>query len=203
MRAGLSVPRHPREDDARVAFGQDVVTQPPPLECAGAEVLHDHVGVLGEVEEQPSPGVRAQVEGGGAFVARVDRPEDVLAVDLRLSPGTERIGLAGGLDLDHVCAHVAEETGRERPCDQRTELEYADTGECTGVVCGGRHQKARWTVFSSVCAVTPDRPSSRPKPLASRPPQGRCGSGTPHPLTHTVPTRSRGMTECAVERSEV
>ena len=53
-------------------------------------------------------------------------------VDLGLPPGADRVGGAGRLDLDDLGAHVAEQPARERPGDQRADLDDADPVQSAG-----------------------------------------------------------------------
>ena len=160
LRPGLPVARHPHQDDARIAFAQNVVTKAPLLQRAGPEVLDDDVGALDEVEEQFAAAGDAQVQRHRLLVAGMHRPEDVVSVQLGLAPGAQRVGLPGRLDLDHLGAHVAEQPAGERPGDQRADLDHADAVERAG----DRHPTSSekpWRVSQSVQMPTACRSVSR------------------------------------------
>ena len=117
-----------------IALAQHVVTQAPLLQRARPEVLDDDVGALDEVQEQVAARGLAQVQGDGFLVAGVHRPEEVVAVEFGLPPGAQRVRRARRLDLDDLGAHVAEQPARERPGDQRADLDDADAVQRAGVV---------------------------------------------------------------------
>ncbi len=87
---------------------------------------------LDEVEEQVAARGLAQVERDGLLVARVHRPEEVVAVEFGLPPGAQRVGRPWRFDLDDLGAHVAEQPARERPRDQRADLDHADAVQRAG-----------------------------------------------------------------------
>ena len=76
--------------------------------------------------------VLAQVQRDGFLVARVHRPEEVMAVEFGLAPGAQRVGRARRLDLDDLGAHVAEQPARERTRDQRADLDHPDAVQRAG-----------------------------------------------------------------------
>ena len=129
VRSGLPVPGDPHQDDAAVAFTEYVVAQAPLLQSAWSEVLDDDVAVVDELEEEVSSLLLTQVEGDGLLVARVHRPEEVVAVEFGLPPGAQRIRRARGFDLDDFRAHVTEQSTGERPRDQRSDLDDPDPVE--------------------------------------------------------------------------
>ena len=131
IRTGLAVAGHSDQNDARVALAQNLITQVPLLQCAGPEVLDDDVAALGEVTEEFPTAGRAQIERDALLVAGVHRPEEMMSVDLGLPPGADRIRRAGWLDLDDLGAHVAEQSGGERPGDQRADFEHPNTVQST------------------------------------------------------------------------
>ncbi len=134
LRSGLPVAGHPHQDDAPIAFAQNVVAEIPLLQRARPEVLDDDVGALDEVEEEVAAAGLTQVERDGLLVAGVHRPEEVVPVEFGLPPGAQRIGRARRLDLDDLGAHVAEQPSRERSRDQRADLDDPDAVQRAGDV---------------------------------------------------------------------
>ena len=150
--SGLSVARHPDQDDARIALAEHVVSQVPFLQGAGTEVLHHDVGFLDEVTEQLAAAGTSQVQGDCFFVARVHGPEDVVPAELGLAPGAQRVRGTGGLDLDHVGAHVPEQPPGEGSGDQGAQLEHPYPVQRPG---GIHHGLAKsWRTSQSVTILT-------------------------------------------------
>ena len=151
-RTGLAVARHPREHELGVDRGELVVPEAPALQRPGTEALDDHVGLPDQVEHQLATAVDPQVEGDAALVARVHRPEELVAA-AGLAPVAQGVVTVGRLDLDHVGAHVGEQPPGVRPGDESAELDDAEAVERTGGEAGrsnGHRQNIIWTVFSSV-----------------------------------------------------
>ena len=102
-------------DDARVHGPQLVEAQTEALHHAGPEVLHHHVGGLGESPGHGQSRVGAEVADDAALVA-VHRPE-VGGVALRVDRREPLPGVVTGraLDLDHVGAEVGQHHGGVGP----------------------------------------------------------------------------------------
>ena len=160
VRSGLSVAGDPHQDDSPIALTQGVKAQTPALQRAGAEVLHDDVGLVDELKEQLAAAFGTQVEGDGLLVAGVHGPEEVVPVEFGLSPGAQRIGFAGQLDLDDLGAHVAEQSPGERPGDQRAELQNPDAVQRTSGVHADEPTKS-CSVSQSLTIDTACRSASR------------------------------------------
>ena len=148
-----------------------VVTQAPLLQRAGPEVLDDDVGALDEIEEEVAARGLAQIERDGFLVAGVHRPEEVMAVEFGLSPGAQRVGRSRRLDLDDLGAHVAEQPARERPGDQRADLDDADAVQRAGGVIvrtrAGAASPCRCRRPGAACRAVPGRSSSGSAPAIS------------------------------------
>ena len=131
VRAGLAVAGDAQHDQARIDRRQRLVSQPPALQRARAEVLDQHV----RVPDQPAHDVlsfgAAKVDRHGALVARLDLPPDRRAV-VQQPPLAQRVAGSRRLDLDRVGAEVGQGLAGERPGDQLAELEHAKTGERAG-----------------------------------------------------------------------
>jgi len=126
VRPGLAVPGHPCQNNARVAGGQLVPSEIPPLEGSGPERLDDNIGLIDQIEEGGLSGGHPQVQRDAPLVAGVHSPEEMMTVLLCLPPRAQRIRPIGSLDLDHICAHVTEQATSERTGDQRPNLEDPD-----------------------------------------------------------------------------
>src|SRR6266566_1156148 len=74
------------------------------LERAGAEILDEHVGALGEPQQRLLPARDAQIEHDRALVAGVNLPEQRLAV---VEPIAQRVAVRR-LDLGHFGAEIGE-----------------------------------------------------------------------------------------------
>ena len=118
------------DDERRVEIrGADV----PLLERAGPEVLDDDVRSRGQPSEEVLPFVAPEVEGDALAPASLYCPEERVAL---ASVGLhERADLAHEvaaprlLDLDDLCAHLAEQSGAERRRDARAQVEDAQALE--------------------------------------------------------------------------
>ena len=120
---GLAVARDAGENDAGVHRRQLLVAQVPPFERAGAEVLRDDVGHAGELEKELLAARVAQVQRDALLVPRLHRPPERATLVAGLAPLAEGVGLVGGLDLDHVGAHVSEQPAGKRAGEQRAQLD--------------------------------------------------------------------------------
>jgi hypothetical protein len=63
VRAALAEALHLRVDEARVDLGEHLPAEPQPLDGAGREVLHEHVGLFRQVEHELLAGRALQVDG--------------------------------------------------------------------------------------------------------------------------------------------
>ena len=144
IRTGAPVAGRGCIDEPRVARAECVVAQAGAVHHAGAEVLHDHVGEIHQLEDSLEV----------AWILEVDLHTALVAVE-----GEEGIGLAVRacgedaplphplavllLELDHVGAEVAQDLGCERPLQQCREIEHADAGERPGCVRVRAHAASR------------------------------------------------------------
>src|SRR5581483_365540 len=96
----------------------------PALERSGAEVLDEDVALLRKLEQELLPALRAEVERAALLVPRLDRPPQRAAVVPRPTPLPHRVRLPRRLDLDDLCAHVAEQPAGERPGEEHPELDH-------------------------------------------------------------------------------
>ena len=141
----------------RVALQQRLDAEAEPLEHAGAEVLHEHVGPV----DQPQQHVAVAAVG----VLEVERDRLLVAVGRqevrrlarlaheRRPPAAGVVAVAGRLDLDHPGAEVAEHLGRVRSGQGAGQVD--DDGACE-----------RSPVL---IRVTTPGARARPRPAAVRP----------------------------------
>ena len=133
----------------RVDLAQPVVAEAPPLQRAGAEVLHDDVGLGDQPAEDLLALLAPQVQGDRPLVAAHDRPPQRVAVRLLPAPLAHRVAAAGRLHLDHVGAQVAEQLADERPGQQRP-ASMTRTPEARAPDDRASHG---WIVYQIYCAV--------------------------------------------------
>ena len=97
------------------------------------------------------------------LVAGVHGPEEVVPVELGLTPGAQRVGGAGRFDLDDLGAHVAEQPARERPGDQRADLDDADAvrERCPGTSVASSREHVREVVAHQPVGHDADRLAQR------------------------------------------
>ena len=111
----LAVAGDARQDEAGIDLREPLVPEAPALERARPEVLGQHVGYTHQLEQQLLAARRAQIERDALLVPRLDRPHQGSPLVARLAPLAQRIRLPRRLHLDHLRAHVAQETAGERP----------------------------------------------------------------------------------------
>lgn len=78
--SGLAEPGDAEQDQSRIDGMESVRTQPPLFEYAGAEVLHQHVGIDHEVAEYLLAFVGAEIESDALLVTGDDLPPQPVAV---------------------------------------------------------------------------------------------------------------------------
>ena len=132
LRSGLAEAGNRAVDDVRIHRPEVVVAETEPLHCAGAEVLHDHVGVPRQgLEDLPAlrglqiqrhgplvGGLGLEVGAHAGVAQRVDGPHP--AVHVRVSHR---------LDLDDVGPQHRELIGRKRTGENVRHVEDADSFE--------------------------------------------------------------------------
>jgi hypothetical protein len=102
----------PGDDQAGIAGQQHVGAQAESLELAGAQVLHQHVGRLGQPQQRLPAGVGLQVQHDGPLAAVPQLPgqrHPVARVGVAHAPGGVTVGRA--LHLDHVGAEIPQVAG--------------------------------------------------------------------------------------------
>jgi hypothetical protein len=110
------------DDQPGVGLQQPVGAQPPPLEGAGPEALHQHVAARGEPQAQLGAAVAGQVEGDGQLVAGQGLPPQRVPVD-RPAHLACRVAVHRVLDLDDLGAEVAQVAGEDRAGDDRGQVQ--------------------------------------------------------------------------------
>ena len=138
------VSRHPRQgavlavagdraiDDAGVQGARLLVMHVEFLRDAGAERLHDHVGLLDQPVGYGLTVRICEVDGDAALV-RIDAVviDAALLVAGRVVPAV--IADFRLLDLDNVGAEIGEHLRRPRTRQQAAEVDYADAGKDAGI----------------------------------------------------------------------
>jgi hypothetical protein len=111
-------------DQARIGGGAGVVIQPQPVERAGAEVLHQHVGAGDEVLGDGDPLRRFQVETDRLLAAIVHR-------EIARARSLEAAGIvtADGFDADDLGTQPCKDMADHRPHHHMRELDDADALE--------------------------------------------------------------------------
>ena len=126
-RAGLAVAGDGAIDDARIGGAEGRVSEPEPVHDAGAELLHHHVGGLGERKDAVAH-LRVFQVGRHALLAAVEQREaDALLTPFRLEAA--HVLAVRALDLDDLGAGFRQHQRRQGARQQRGEVEHADTGE--------------------------------------------------------------------------
>ena len=131
VRPGLAVAADAQHDQPRVGRHQRLGRQTEALQRAGAEVLHQHVGLPRQRAHQGLGLGVLQVQRHRALVARLHLPPHRGAV-LEQPPLAQRVTAGRRLDLDDVGPEVAERARGERPRDELAEFEHLDAGQGAG-----------------------------------------------------------------------
>ncbi len=126
VRPGLAEPRHPHDDQLRIAHEQRVGADAELLQIAEPEALDHDVEVRGEIEDDAGRLRRFQVERDALLVPRVDLPVHAHA---GLAPVAQRVAPAGRLDLHHLGAEVGELQAQHVAGHQPGEIEHADAAQ--------------------------------------------------------------------------
>ena len=144
-RAALAEAFHLGVDDAGIDLGDDIVAEPQPLDGARREVLHEHVGLGGEIEDDLLAGRRLQVDGQRFLVGvedqEIERGAAGLSQDHAAGIAAFRV-----LDLHHLGAQPRQRFRARRSRLELREIQYAHACE-TGERCPlGLHWRlhSRW-----------------------------------------------------------
>jgi hypothetical protein len=153
---GLSEAGHPKHHQPGVDGEEVVGAEAPLLHHTGPEVLHQHVGVGGQLSQQLLPFGLAEVQRHRPLVPRDDLPPQPVALAVpavsasRVTPGV--------LDLYHVGAVVAEQHRGDRCRVHRADVEHTNAGQ--GATLPGRPGRAGSHVGGQVgCHVWSPRSS--------------------------------------------
>ena len=111
-------------DEARIVPAERFVVDAQPRGDAGAEVLHRHVGVAGQVMDDLLALGRLQIDRDAALVPVPCLEHAALAFDE--GPPVASVVAAGRFDLEDVGAHVAEQHGAVGTGDEAREVEDPD-----------------------------------------------------------------------------
>ncbi len=161
VRAVGPEPRDRAVHEARVGRAQVCVADRQPFGDARTEVLEQHVGPGGEVAQHAATRVGLQVEDDRPAVTVQRHVEGRWRVALReAGPGAGRVP-AGRLDPHDVGAQVREGARRDRPGEERGEVEHPDAGERAGRVVRG-HAGGHGRSLPGG-----HRPRHRPEPLVA------------------------------------
>ncbi|CPM74670.1 Uncharacterised protein [Bordetella pertussis] len=123
---------------ARKGLAQRVVAQPPLLQRAGLEILHQHVGVGQQAAQQLLAGKLRQVQRHATLVA-VDADEVGGGLAGERRPPAARLVAAGRFDLQHVGAVVGEDLGAVRAAQHARQVDDAAALQGAGGQCGNSH----------------------------------------------------------------
>ena len=138
-----------------VLGAQRLPPQSQTLHHAGGEVLHDHVGLARQAQEERLALRVLEVEDHRLLV-RVEHHQRIgLHVAL---PPADHIAL-GRLDLEHARAHEAQQEPAVRPVVDLTEVE--DEHALEGAARGGCHGSLRWHVRGSCMHRLRLKPAAR------------------------------------------
>ena len=126
-RTGLAIAGDRGVDQAGTAAVHGVPAETGPLERAGPEVLHQHVGLLDQLLEHRAPRGRLVVERD-AFLVAVDAQEvRALGTDKRRAPVARVVALAGLFNLDDARAEIAQHHGAVRAREHTGEIQNGKT----------------------------------------------------------------------------
>jgi hypothetical protein len=126
--SGLPVTGNARVDELGMGLAQVLGTEPPLFHRARPEVLHQDVGLGGQLAHQVAALLAAQVDGDALLVAPEAVPPQGHAV-LHHPPGADRVARIRRFDLDHFGAEVTEHAGGEGACQQLAEFQDPETVE--------------------------------------------------------------------------
>ena len=142
-------------DDVGRDFADGGLVEAEPLDHAGAEVLHEHVGAGGEPPDDVGALRSLEVDGERALVA-VEVEERGGEAVAAVAVGARVVARARLLDLDDVGALVGQDHGGPGARQHRGEVDDADAGERAGsVACG---------VLLAHCVMLLLRAAGRPSP---------------------------------------
>ena len=184
-RAGRAEAADRAADDGRVEPAQRGIVDAEAGEHAGAEIVVDHVGARDEAQEGGLALGALQVERHARLVALERIVETVLVADRRFGRGRPALLRAGRVDADHLGAERGEDLGAERAGDHGREIEHADAGERSGLVCG--HSRLPCMAGGGSFAAPARETIRRRWPAAAR--EGR--PRAPAPRRRAAPRRPR------------
>ena len=132
VRAALAEALHLGVDDAGIDLGDDVVAEAQPLDRAGREVLHEHVGLGGEILDELLAGRRLQVDGQRFLVGVEDQEIERSRRRARARMHAAGIAALRVLDLHHLGAEPRQRLRAGRPRLELRQIQHAhacETGE--------------------------------------------------------------------------
>ena len=115
-------------DDVRCDTTDVGLADTQPVDHAGAEVLHEDVGALGEIEHDLASTRVLHVDGHRALVA-VDVEEHRRHAGTLVAERAHVVADVRNLDLDHVGALVCQDHRRPRAGQHRRHVDDANAGE--------------------------------------------------------------------------
>ncbi len=122
LKTALPISRDRAVDDRGIEGGDGVVVEPEPGHHARAELLDDHIGAF-QQGVQPGPlGGIFQVEGD-APLAAIEKREAGTVVPPIGRMAAHLLAASGPLDLHDLRAGFGQQQGRQRPRQQRREVE--------------------------------------------------------------------------------
>src|SRR5262249_23874378 len=146
IRPELTVRGDVGHDDARVQRLHRLVAEAHLLDRAGAEVLHEHVGNLDELDQDCLARFLAKIHAHALLATVVLHPVRALLADpRRVVPG---FLAAETLDLDDLGAEAREHLSAPRSRLMATEIDDADSVQRSSAVGHGAGLRARvWRVY--------------------------------------------------------
>ena len=96
-------------DQPRVQLRQHLVAEPQPVQRAGPEILHQHVGLGDHLPEQLLALLGLQIERQAALVGVQHQEEQAVAVGAVAHVGARDVAALRLLQLDHVGAEEAQD----------------------------------------------------------------------------------------------
>ena len=176
---GLAEARHPHDDQPGVGLVQHIGAEPHLLQGARPVVFDEDVGGGDQPQQRVLRRVLPQVEHHRALVARVGLPVQRFAA---VAPVAQRIARRW-LDLDHVCAEIAELERDHVAGHELRQVQYADAVQwaaCIGVEADGRCVKLLHSgKILQVKVIVATVSLSDPSP-SRREPQARKRAGGAH-----------------------